>query len=203
MDLGGDHAIGHRATRGVDVGDQVRPQAIAMGTGVFQALCHLSLGEAQMLAGRLEEAHTLADHALALARMHQERGNEAYALHLLGEMAARCEPPEAAPAEDHFRQAIALAQELGMQPLQAHCHLGLGTLYVKTGQREQARAALAISIELYRPISHDLMAAAGCVDAGAGGSEMTMEEGHQVSLVTFGPKMSHRSTTNAEERCSV
>ena len=42
-------------------------------------------------------------------------------------------------AEDHYRQALALAEEFGMRPLQAHCHLGLGTLYAKTGWREQAR----------------------------------------------------------------
>ena len=37
-----------------------------------------------------------------------------------------------------------------MRPLQAHCHLGLGTLYARTGQRQQARAALAAAIDLYR-----------------------------------------------------
>jgi hypothetical protein len=37
-----------------------------------------------------------------------------------------------------------------MRPLQAHCHRGLGTLYAKTGRQEQARAALATAIELYR-----------------------------------------------------
>ena len=37
-----------------------------------------------------------------------------------------------------------------MRPLQAHCHRGLGTLYAATGQREQARAALATAIALYR-----------------------------------------------------
>ena len=59
-----------------------------------QALCRLPLGEAQLLAGRLEEAHALAERALALAREHQERGHQAYALRLLGEIAARREPPE-------------------------------------------------------------------------------------------------------------
>ena len=54
-----------------------------------------------MLAGHLEEAHTFAERALALARGHQERGNEAYALRLLGEIAARCEPPEGRLAETH------------------------------------------------------------------------------------------------------
>jgi hypothetical protein len=37
-----------------------------------------------------------------------------------------------------------------MRPLQAHCHRGLGTLYLTLGQREQARAALSTAIDLYR-----------------------------------------------------
>jgi hypothetical protein len=37
-----------------------------------------------------------------------------------------------------------------MRPLQAHCYHGLGTLYAKLGQREQACAALSTAIELYR-----------------------------------------------------
>ena len=102
-----------------------------------------------MLAGRLEEAHALAARTLALARRYQERGHEAYTLRLLGDIAARREPPEAEQAEAHYRLALALADELGMRPLQAHCHLGLGTLYAATGQREQARAALSMAIELY------------------------------------------------------
>ena len=75
--------------------------------------------------------------ALALARAHQERGHQAYALRLLGDIPARREPPEAEQAEAHYQQALALAEELGMRPLQAHCHLGLGTLYAKIGQRSR------------------------------------------------------------------
>jgi tetratricopeptide (TPR) repeat protein len=115
-----------------------------------QVLCSLSLGEAQVLAGRLEEAHALAERALALAREHQARGNEAYALRLLGDIAVRREPSEVEQAEAHYRQALTLAEALGMRPLQAHCYLGLGTLYATTGQQEQARTALAAAIELYR-----------------------------------------------------
>ena len=62
----------------------------------------------------------------------------------------RREPLEAAPAEDHYRQALTLADELGMRPLVAHCHRGLGTLYAANGQREQARTELAAAIDLYR-----------------------------------------------------
>jgi predicted protein tyrosine phosphatase len=83
-------------------------------------------------------------------RQPQERNNQAYALRLLGEIAARREPPESALAEAHYQQALALAEELGMRPLVAHCHLGLGTLYAATGQGEQARTALAAALALYR-----------------------------------------------------
>jgi tetratricopeptide (TPR) repeat protein len=103
-----------------------------------------------MLAGRLKEAHALAERALALAREHKERGNEAYALRLLGDIATRHEPPAIASAEAHYQQALALAEELGMRPLQAHCHRSLGTLYSQTGRDDLARATLSTAIALYR-----------------------------------------------------
>jgi hypothetical protein len=58
--------------------------------------------------------------------------------------------PEAAQAETHYQQALALAEALGMRPLVAHCHHGLGRLYHQIGQREEARVALTTAIELYR-----------------------------------------------------
>ena len=60
------------------------------------------------------------------------------------------DPPEIEPAADHYRQALALAEELGMRPLQAHCHHSLGTLYSQTGRDDLARAALSTAIEMYR-----------------------------------------------------
>ena len=53
-------------------------------------------------------------------------------------------------ALDIGQRALALAEELGMRPLQAHCQRGLGTLYARQGQRQQAHAALATAIDLYR-----------------------------------------------------
>jgi tetratricopeptide (TPR) repeat protein len=125
-------------------------QITTMDLVALQALCRLSLGEAQMWVGRLEEAQALAEQALALARAHQEHSNQAYALRLLGEIGAQREPPASDQAGNYYRQALALAEELGMRPLVAHCHRGLGTLYAATGQREQARIALTTAIEMYR-----------------------------------------------------
>ncbi len=52
-------------------------------------------------------------------------------------------------AEAHYRQALALAEDLGMRPLQAHCHYSLGTLYGQTGRVALARAALSTAMEMY------------------------------------------------------
>ena len=79
----------------------------------------------------------------------KERGHEAYALQLLGAFHGHRDPPEVEPAATYYSQALTLAEALGMRPLQAHCHLGLGTLYTRTGQREQARAELSTAIALY------------------------------------------------------
>jgi tetratricopeptide (TPR) repeat protein len=148
--LGAVYTLGGRVADAVPLLTQATEQATAMERVDFQALCRLSLGEAQVLASRLEEAHALAERALAHAREHQERGNQAYALRLLGDIAARRDPPESAPAAAHYRQALALAEELGMRPLQAHGHRGLGTLYAKIGRLEHAHAELSTAIALYR-----------------------------------------------------
>jgi hypothetical protein len=85
-----------------------------------------------------------------LARERGERGHEAWALRLLGEIASHHQRPDVAAADAHYGAAVALADELGMRPLVAHCHLGLGTLYAKIGRREQAHSELSTAIELYR-----------------------------------------------------
>jgi tetratricopeptide (TPR) repeat protein len=148
--LGAAYALAGRSTEAVLLLTQALEQAMATGTVIHQALCRLSLGEAQLLASRIKEAHALAEQALRLAREHRERGNEAYALRLLGDIAAHRTPPDVDEAEAHYRPALALAEELGMRPLQAHCHHGLGTLYAAVGQREQARTALTTAIAMYR-----------------------------------------------------
>jgi tetratricopeptide (TPR) repeat protein len=108
------------------------------------------LSEVCCLAGRSEEAWQYAHQALDLARQRKQRGVEVRAMYQLGAVQAHANHPDAAPGEAHYQQALALAEELGMRPLQAHCYRGLGILYTKLGQREQACAALSTAIALYR-----------------------------------------------------
>jgi hypothetical protein len=41
---------------------------------------------------------------------------------------------------------------LGMRPLQAHCHRGLGALSATLGQAERVRSELATAIAMYQGI---------------------------------------------------
>jgi len=148
--LGAAYTLGGRVADAVPLLTQAMEQTMATATVGDQTRCSLSLGEAQLVAGRLAEAHDLTEHTLSLACAHQERGHQVYALRLLGEIAARREPPDLAPAEAHYQHALALAEELGMRPLVAHCHLGLGILYAKIDQPEQARTTLATAMEMYQ-----------------------------------------------------
>jgi tetratricopeptide (TPR) repeat protein len=148
--LGAAYTLGGRVADAMPLLTQAMEQATARETVFMQALCSLSLGEAQMLADRLEEAQALAEQALTLAHAHQERGNQAYALRLLGDIAARRELPEGEPAAAYYHQALTLADALGMRPLQAHCRRGLGMLYATRGQWEQARTELGAALDLYQ-----------------------------------------------------
>jgi class 3 adenylate cyclase/tetratricopeptide (TPR) repeat protein len=147
--LGAAHTGTGRVAEALPLLEQAVQQATTIGVQSGQSRRLASLGEAMLLTGRPEEALSLAQQALELARTHKERGNEAWILRLLGEIAAQREPLEVEHAAAHYRQALALAEELGMRPLQAHCHHGLGTLYAKSGRPEQARLELSTAIALY------------------------------------------------------
>jgi tetratricopeptide (TPR) repeat protein len=148
--LGLAYALEGRVAAGLALVEHGVEHAVARGRSRSLASMVAWLSEAYLLADRLEDAHTRAAQAVDLARQYQQRGQQAWALWILGESTARQAFPESEPAAGHYRQALALAEELGMRPLQAHCHRGLGMLYAVIGQREPARTALSMAIELYQ-----------------------------------------------------
>jgi class 3 adenylate cyclase/tetratricopeptide (TPR) repeat protein len=156
--LGYAYALQGRLAEGRGLLEEAISESLRTGALENHALWVAWLSEVCRLAGRGEEAWQHARQALDLARQQKARGDEAHALHHLGVVHTHADPPDdthADPPDDtqaeaHYRKALALAEELGMRPLIAHCHRGLGTLYAKTGQREQTRAELSIAIEFYR-----------------------------------------------------
>ena len=148
--LGHAYALQGRLAEGRALLEEASSESIHTGGLQGQASRVAWLSEVCHLAGRGEEAWQHARQALDLARQQKARGDEALALHQLGTLHAHADPPNTEQAEAYYQQALALAEELGMHPLQAHCHHGLGQLYCQTGQQEQAHTALSTAIALYR-----------------------------------------------------
>jgi hypothetical protein len=120
----------------------------ALGGGYVTHLRQLSA--VYVLAGRIDEAGQHACQALDLARQLKTSGEESYALFQLGAVHAHASPPDVPQAEARYREALTLAEALGMRPLQAHCHRGLGSLYAKSGWLAQAGTELTTALDLYR-----------------------------------------------------
>jgi class 3 adenylate cyclase len=146
--LGAAYTLGGRATEAV----ACLEEAVETGRSAnrMDAFTLVSLGRAYLSAGRPDDASRRAREALATCRERSTRNFEASALHLLGDIAAGLEPPAPEHAEQHYRQALGVAEELGMRPLVAHCHLGLAKLYHRTEKREQAQQHLATATTMYR-----------------------------------------------------
>jgi hypothetical protein len=79
------------------------------------------------------------------------------ALHLLGDIATHPNWFDAERGKTHYREALALADQLGMRPLVAHCHLGLGRLYRRTGRRQAVQEHLTAATAMYRDMDMRLL----------------------------------------------
>jgi tetratricopeptide (TPR) repeat protein len=122
--------LGHSIARG---------EAIELWGGIAAIVVIRS--DAYRRARRWDEAHVAAQSGLELPRRLKRHGSEAEALCVLGDIAATSTPLDAGAAEAHYRQSMALAEPRGMRPLLAHCHLGLGRLYSRTGKRQEVAGA--------------------------------------------------------------
>jgi class 3 adenylate cyclase/tetratricopeptide (TPR) repeat protein len=120
----------------------------ALGVRAYLALWTAQLGEGLLAAGEIERARAAVQRVLELARAHKERGHHARGLKLLGDVMVAAIPADPGAAEDSYRQALALADELAMRPLAAQTLLSLGQLYQRTGRPAQAADRLADALLL-------------------------------------------------------
>jgi class 3 adenylate cyclase/tetratricopeptide (TPR) repeat protein len=121
-----------------------------LGVNAYLALWALHLAEGLMAAGEGERARETARRALDLAIAHKERGHQAWAWRLLGDLAAHGVASGRDEAERHYRQALDLAEELRMQPVVAHAHLGLGRVLRLAGERGRAEEHLVTAFKLFQ-----------------------------------------------------
>jgi tetratricopeptide (TPR) repeat protein len=148
--LGHVYAWSGRIEEGISCLQQALADYERTGIGYRYSLSVGQLGQAYLLAARVENARACADRAVTLARRRGERGHEAWALRLLGDIASHHARPDVTTAATHYGAAMTLASELEMRPLVAHCHLGLGRLYRRMGNPEQTREHLSTATAMYR-----------------------------------------------------
>jgi len=139
-----------RVTEGLALINETVSEAESKGATLGHALRLAWLAEGYVVIGDYERAWTVAQKAADLSRRHREKGQEAWTLHLLGEIAGRRRPADVESAAHLFEQAMAIAQDLGMRPAVAHCHLGLGELHARAGRLGAAREQLTEALLLFR-----------------------------------------------------
>ncbi len=147
--LGAAYANSGRISEAIPLLEQGVENSAAAGRLAFLSLSTAWLSEGYLLCGRLEEASSIAHRAFDLSKQHKERGHEAWIVKLFGDIALHRDPPKIEQAEDQYRRAFALSREIGMKPLQAHCHLGLGYVFRARGSLDEARAEIFAAARLY------------------------------------------------------
>jgi class 3 adenylate cyclase/tetratricopeptide (TPR) repeat protein len=147
--LGSAYLWSERATDAVSLLEEAVEAITAMRMLGLRSWFIPFLAEVYLVLGRITEAREHAEQAVSLARAHQERAWEAWGLKLLGDIHAH-DPAAPEQAGDTYQRALALATELGMRPLVAHCHFGLGKLSRQTSKREQAQRDFTTATTMYR-----------------------------------------------------
>ncbi|MCG8544889.1 MAG: AAA family ATPase [Alphaproteobacteria bacterium] len=150
--LGHVTALSGRTAEGLALLQQAQAAYESLGSGLFRSLVGVQSGEVLLLEGKPADARDAADQALALAGKRDERGHEAYGLRLLGDIASHPDLFDAEAAQSHYGKALELAETFGMRPLAAHCHLGLGRLHSRNGNRQEAEQLIAKAAATYRDL---------------------------------------------------
>jgi len=115
----------------------------------FAPFAVVAASEVYLLAGQSDEAAKFGVRALELAKRKRERGYEAWALRMLGDIAASREPPDVQVAEAYYRDALSLASALGMRPLEGRCLFGLAMLHERTNAGAEAAAGFSKAAALF------------------------------------------------------
>jgi tetratricopeptide (TPR) repeat protein len=167
--LASAYCLAGRADTALDLIKEAIEQAIAIGDPFGHWLRAASRAEAYLQVGRAADALPLAQRGIEVSKAVKGRGNLAWALRLMGEVAAAQTPPLVDEAESAYREALKMAQEMGMRPLEARCRLDLAALYRQAGRPKEARAEIGRAVEGLRALDmRSWLARAEAFDAGGG-----------------------------------
>ena len=148
--LGSAYVLQGQATRALPLLERAVERQRSMRRPAFHSQRVTALAQAHLALGDLTEAALLADQALDLARDHGERGSEAHALRLLGDIAVHTRPPKWEAANAAYERGRIQADALGMAPVVARCRVGLGRIASRAGHRKEAEEQLTSAVESLR-----------------------------------------------------
>ncbi len=148
--LGSAYALLGRLDEAIQLLEEALKTATSTQVMASRSCLLTLLGEGYVLGGRLADAGAVATQALTLARRSKEQGFEGWVLRSAGEVAAHREPPDVDGAAWSYGQALEIAGALGMRPLAAHCHLGLGRLYRRVEEAVGAERHVVCATTLLR-----------------------------------------------------
>lgn len=152
--LGHAYVQAGRVEQGLDLLWQAVRQTRVIGITAGHAAELAWLAEACLAAGRPVDAAEHARAALGLARRFKERGNEAAALYVCGEVALRS-GGDAATASGYFVTALSRAEACEMRPLILRCRKGLERLRRRRSRRPAGlpvRGVPAVAARAARPM---------------------------------------------------
>ncbi|NIO03096.1 MAG: tetratricopeptide repeat protein [Proteobacteria bacterium] len=106
------------------------------------------LADAYRATGEIALATETVSRALKLADEREERGFEAWAMLVMAGIHADAGRLE--EAVQWYRRGLKQASDLTMRPLIAHCHKGLGNVYLRIGDEKESRSETKMGLEMYR-----------------------------------------------------
>src|SRR5262249_50247688 len=142
------HAQSGRTVEGLQLLAAGVHGATRMGHRSFVTWLECWLAEGYSLAEQRADAVATATRVLEASRQAGRRGGEAHVLHILGDLASVT--PINPEGTRYYTAALRIATQLGMRPLIAHCHLGLGKLHRRRGEHRASREHLATATTMYR-----------------------------------------------------
>jgi len=152
MRLGYAYVLSGRVNEAIALLEEGRDLGDSSRNWVWVPLTHAHLAEAYALAGRFEDALRTGNRAIELTQRYKERSYEAWAHYLLGNVHALRRPEaDARSAHARYLTALAISEELEMRPLNAQCHLALGSL----PNEEERRAHLNQAAGMFREMEMD------------------------------------------------
>jgi tetratricopeptide (TPR) repeat protein len=150
--LGHAFVVLGKVDRGLELLSESTALTERLGVQAYRALWITLLADALLVNGQALQAVDVAERAVLLATQNKEQGNHTRALQVLGRAATQLGPSECERANEHLRQALEQAEQLGMRPVLAGCYHALGTLAGRLGDANRGESFLETARTLAREI---------------------------------------------------